>query len=171
MKVLVIGGGGRENAVVWKVKQGRGVETIWCAPGNGGIEGEAECLPVDPADVPGLVALAERLKPDLTIVGPELPLVNGIGDAFRRRGWPIVAPSKQAAQLEGSKIFAKEFLRRQGIPTAQMYGVFETAPDALAALSRVDWPVVIKADGLSSGKGVFVAQHAAAAEDFIQRLR
>ncbi len=170
MKVLVIGGGGREHALVWKLKQSPRVETIWCAPGNGGIEGEAECLPVDPADVPGLVALAERLKPDLTIVGPELPLVNGIGDAFRRRGWPIVAPSKQAAQLEGSKIFAKEFLRRQGIPTAQMYGVFETAHDAIAALSRVDWPVVIKADGLCAGKGVFVAQDAASAEDFIRRL-
>jgi phosphoribosylamine--glycine ligase len=170
MKVLVIGGGGREHALVWKLKQSPRVETIWCAPGNGGIEGEAECLPVDPADVPGLVALAERLKPDLTIVGPELPLVSGIGDAFRRRGWPIVAPSKQAAQLEGSKIFAKEFLRRQGIPTAQMYGVFETAHDAIAALSRVDWPVVIKADGLCAGKGVFVAQDAASAEDFIRRL-
>jgi phosphoribosylamine--glycine ligase len=170
MKVLVIGGGGREHALVWKLKQSPRVETIWCAPGNGGIEGEAECLPVDPADVPGLVALAERLKPDLTIVGPELPLVSGIGDAFRRRGWPIVAPSKQAAQLEGSKIFAKEFLRRQGIPTAQMYGVFETAHGAIAALSRVDWPVVIKADGLCAGKGVFVAQDAASAEDFIRRL-
>jgi phosphoribosylamine--glycine ligase len=170
MKVLVIGGGGREHALVWKLKQSPRVEKIWCAPGNGGIEGEAECLPADPADVPGLIALAERLKPDLTIVGPELPLVNGIGDAFRHRNWPIVAPSQHAAQLEGSKIFAKEFLRRQGIPTAQMYGAFETAPDALAALSRVDWPVVIKADGLCAGKGVFVAQDAAAAEDFIHRL-
>src|SRR5260221_2138197 len=134
------------------------------------MEAEAGCLVADAADVPGLVALAERLKPDLTIVGPELPLVNGIGDAFRHRNWPIVAPSQHAAQLEGSKIFAKEFLRRQGIPTAQVYGVFETAPDALAALSRVDWPVVVKADGLCAGKGVFVAQDAAAAEDFIQRL-
>ena len=170
MKVLVIGGGGREHALVWKLKQSPRVEKIWCAPGNGGIEREAECLPADPADVPGLVTLAERLKPDLTIVGPELPLVNGIGDAFRHRGWPIVAPSQQAAQLEGSKIFAKEFLHRQGIPTAQMYGVFETSQDAVAALSRVDWPVVIKADGLCAGKGVFVAQDAAAAEDFIRRL-
>src|SRR4029077_18868464 len=130
----------------------------------------AECLPADSADVPGLVALAERLSPDLTIVGPELPLVNGIGDAFRTRGWPIVAPARQAAQLEGSKIFAKEFLRQQGIPTAQMYRVCDTAQDAIAALSRVDWPVVIKADGLCGGKGVFVAQDAAAAEDFIRRV-
>ena len=90
MKILVIGGGGREHALVWKLKQSPRVEKIWCAPGNGGIEGEAECLPADPADVPALVALAERLGPDLTIVGPELPLVNGVGDAFRSRGWPIL---------------------------------------------------------------------------------
>jgi phosphoribosylamine---glycine ligase len=170
MKVLVIGGGGREHALVWKLKQSPRVEKIWCAPGNGGIEAEAECVPADPADVPRLVILAERLSPDLTIVGPELPLVNGIGDAFRSRGWPIVAPSRQAAQLEGSKIFAKEFLRRQSIPTAQTYGVFDTAQDAVAALSGLDWPVVIKADGLCAGKGVFVAEDAASAEDFIRRV-
>ncbi len=169
MKVLVIGGGGREHALVWKLKQSPQVEKIWCAPGNGGIEAEAECLPTDPADVPALVALAERLGPDLTIVGPELPLVNGVGDAFRSRGWPIVAPSQQAAQLEGSKVFAKEFLRRHGIPTAQMYGVFDTSREAVAALSGSNWPVVIKADGLCAGKGVFVAHDAASAEDFIHR--
>ena len=169
MKVLVIGSGGREHALVWKLKQSPRVEKIWCAPGNGGIETEAECLSADSANVPGLVALAERLSPDLTIVGPELPLVNGIGDAFRLRGWPIVAPSKQAAQLEGSKIFAKQFLRRHGIPTAQMYGEFDNSQDAIAALASVDWPVVIKADGLCAGKGVFVAQDAASAEDFIRR--
>jgi phosphoribosylamine---glycine ligase len=170
MKVLVIGGGGREHALVWKLNQSSRIEKIWCAPGNGGIETEAECLPADPADVPGLVALADRLSPDLTIVGPELPLVNGIGDAFRARGWPIVAPSRQAAQLEGSKVFAKQFLLRQGIPTAQMYGEFDSSQDAIAALSSVDWPVVIKADGLCAGKGVFVAQDALSAEDFIRRV-
>jgi phosphoribosylamine---glycine ligase len=170
MKILVIGGGGREHALVWKLKQSPRVEKVWCAPGNGGIEAEAECLPADPADVPGLVALAEQLSPDLTVVGPELPLVNGVGDGFRARGWPIVAPSQQAAQLEGSKIFAKQFLRRQGIPTAQTYGEFDTSSDAIAALSSVDWPVVIKADGLCAGKGVFVAQDADAAEDFIRRV-
>jgi phosphoribosylamine--glycine ligase len=170
MKILVIGSGGREHALVWKLKQSPRVEKVWCAPGNGGIEAEAECLPADPADVPGLVALAERLSPDLTVVGPELPLVNGIGDAFRARGWPIVAPSQQAAQLEGSKIFAKQFLQRRGIPTAQMCGEFDTSQDAIAALSSVDWPVVIKADGLCAGKGVFVAQDADAAEDFIRRV-
>jgi len=170
MKILVIGGGGREHALVWKLKQSPRVEKIWCAPGNGGIEAEAECVPADPADVPALVALAERLSPDLTIVGPELPLVNGIGDAFRSRSWPIVAPSRQAAQLEGSKIFAKQFLQRHGIPTAQIYGAFDVAQDAVAALSEVDWPVVLKADGLCAGKGVFVAQDAASAEDFIRRV-
>src|SRR5207302_1060037 len=95
--------------------------------------------------------------------------VSGVGDAFRSRGWPIVAPSQQAAQLEGSKVFAKEFLRRRRIPTAQMYGVFDTSREAIGALSGVDWPVVIKADGLCAGKGVFVAQDAASAEDFIHR--
>lgn len=169
MKVLVIGGGGREHALVWKLQQSPRVEKIWCAPGNGGIEAEAECVPADPADVLAIVAVAERLRPDLTVVGPELPLVNGIGDAFRSRGWPIVAPSQQAAQLEASKVFAKEFLRRQGIPTAQMLGVFNTSREAVAALSGVNWPMVIKADGLCAGKGVFVAQDAATAEDFIHR--
>src|SRR6202171_6036871 len=115
MKILVIGGGGREHPLVWKLKKSPRVEKIWCAPGNGGIEAEAAFCAADPADVPALVALAERLSPDLTIVGPELPLVNGIGDAFRSRSWPIVAPSRQAAQLEGSKIFAKQFLQRHGI--------------------------------------------------------
>lgn len=170
MKVLVIGSGGREHALVWKLRQSPRVEKIWCAPGNGGIQAEAECLPADPADVRGLVALADRLHPDLTIVGPELPLVNGIGDAFRARGRPIVAPSQQAAQLEGSKIFAKQFLRRQGISTAQIYGEFDSSQDAIAALLKVEWPVVIKADGLCAGKGVFVAQDAPSAEDFIRRV-
>src|SRR5258705_1252091 len=170
MKVLVIGGGGREHALVWKLKQSPRVEKIWCVPGNGGIDSEAECLPADPANVAELVALAERLSPDLTVVGPELPLVNGIGDAFRERSWPIVAPSQQAAQLEGSKVFAKEFLERHHIPTAKMYGAFENARDAVQALSGLTWPVVIKADGLSAGKGVFVAQDTASAEDFIHRV-
>ncbi|HLZ90449.1 MAG TPA: phosphoribosylamine--glycine ligase [Candidatus Acidoferrum sp.] len=170
MKVLVIGGGGREHALIWKLKQSPRVDKIWCAPGNGGMAAEAECLPADAANVPQFVALAGRLKPDLTVVGPELPLVHGIGDAFRQHGWAIVAPSQQAAQLEGSKIFAKQFLRRHGIPTAQMYGEFDRSQDAIAALARVDWPLVIKADGLCAGKGVFVAQDATSAEDFIRRM-
>jgi phosphoribosylamine---glycine ligase len=169
MRVLVIGGGGREHALVWRLGQSRGVEKIWCAPGNGGISAEAECLTADVADVRALTTLAERLGPDLTVVGSELPLVNGIGDAFRGRGWPIVAPPRQAAQLEGSKIFAKEFLLRHGIPTAGMIGTFDSASKACDALRAATWPLVIKADGLCAGKGVFLAPDAASAKDFIER--
>jgi phosphoribosylamine--glycine ligase len=169
MKVLVIGGGGREHALVWKLAQSRDVEKIWCAPGNGGIAVEPDCIAADVGNVHALVALGERLEPDLTVVGPELPLVNGIGDAFRQRGWPIVAPSRQAAQLEGSKIFAKEFLLRHGIPAAQRIGTFESASKACDALRAASWPLVIKADGLCAGKGVFLAPDAASAKDFIVR--
>jgi phosphoribosylamine---glycine ligase len=170
MKVLVIGGGGREHALVWQLRQSPHVEKIWCAPGNGGIAAEAECIEADPGDVAGLVTLAESLKPDLTVVGPELPLVNGIADQFGQRQWPIIGPSRQAAQLEASKIFAKEFLGRHRIPTAKMYGAFESSAEARAALRNVDWPVVIKADGLCAGKGVLVAEDEGAAVDFIERV-
>jgi phosphoribosylamine--glycine ligase len=170
MKILVVGGGGREHALVWKLKQSARVQKIWCVPGNGGIAAEAECIAGDPGDVAGLVSLTEKLKPDFTVVGPELPLVNGIGDAFRARSWPIVAPSKQAAQLEGSKIFAKEFLQRHNIPTAELYGAYDSPGDAYGALCAVDWPVVLKADGLCAGKGVFVATNPDAATDFIERV-
>lgn len=170
MKVLVIGGGGREHALVWKLKQSPRVEKIWCAPGNGGIATEAECVAIDAGDVAGLVAFAEKNSPDLTVVGPELPLVNGIGDAFRERGWAIVGPTKQAAQLEGSKVFSKEFLQRHNIPTAKMYGAFESAKEAYGALQKVKWPLVIKADGLCAGKGVLVAQDFDEARDFIERV-
>src|SRR5690242_2888387 len=170
MKILVIGGGGREHALVWKLKQSPRVEKIWCAPGNGGIAADAERLAIDAGDVPGLVTFAEKNLPGLTVVGPELPLVNGIGDAFRERHWPIVGPSKQAAQLEGSKVFSKEFLQRHNIPTAKMYGAFESAKDAYAALGQVAWPLVIKADGLCAGKGVLVAHDFNEARDFIERV-
>lgn len=170
MKVLVIGGGGREHALVWRLKEGAGVEKVWCAPGNGGIADEAECVAADAGDVAGLVALAERIGPDLTVVGPELPLVNGLVDAYAERGWAVVGPTRDAAQLEGSKIFAKEFLQRHGIPTAEMYGSYDSPGDAYAAVCAVDWPVVIKADGLCAGKGVFVAPNPDAATDFIERV-
>jgi phosphoribosylamine--glycine ligase len=169
MKILVIGGGGREHALVWKLRQSPKVDKICCAPGNGGISEDAECIAADPSDVAGLVNLANDLRPDLTVVGPELPLVNGIGDAFSERGWPVIAPSRQAAQLEGSKIFAKEFLQRHKIATAKMYGAYDSLPGALAALESVDWPVVIKADGLCAGKGVFLAPDRASATDFLTR--
>jgi len=170
MKILVIGGGGREHALVWKLRESASVEKVWCAPGNGGIANEAECVAVDAGDVAGLVALAEKVAPDLTVVGPELPLVNGLVDAFSERGRLVIGPTKQAAQLEGSKIFAKEFLQRHNVPTAEMYGAYDSPGDAYAALCAVDWPVVIKADGLCAGKGVFVAPNPDAATDFIERV-
>src|SRR5260370_37254962 len=141
MKVLVIGGGGREHALVWKLSQSSRVEKIWCAPGNGGIAGEAECIAADAGDVAGLVALAEKISPDLTVVGPELPLVNGLVDAFEQRKWRIVGPVRQAAQLEGSKIFTKEFLERHNIPTAAVDGREGSPGAAYRGLCSGDLPV------------------------------
>ena len=169
MNVLVVGGGGREHALVWKLRQSPRVEKIWCAPGNGGIAADAECVEIDAGNVAGLVSFTEKNLPDLTVVGPELPLVNGIADAFHARHWAIVGPSKQAAQLEGSKIFAKQFLRRQGIPTARMLETFDSAEQAASALRSAAWPVVLKADGLCGGKGVLVAQNLEEACDFLER--
>jgi phosphoribosylamine---glycine ligase len=168
MKILVIGGGGREHALVWKLAQSPLVEQLWCAPGNAGIAQDAVCVAADPGDVFGIVELAEKLGPDLTVVGPELPLINGIADAFAARGWPIVAPTQQAAQLEGSKIFAKQFLQRHGIPTPKMLGMFESSRDAIAALENVSWPLVIKADGLCAGKGVLIAADRDEAVTFLE---
>src|SRR3989441_2965676 len=170
MKILVLGGGGREHALVWKLRESPRVEKIWCAPGNGGIAAEAECVAIDAGDVGAIVAFAEGTHPDLAIVGPELPLVDGLTDAFRRRNWAVVGPSQQAAQLEGSKVFSKEFLKRHGIPTAKMYGTYASPTAVYSALSSVAWPVVIKADGLCAGKGVFLAPDFAAAKDFVQRV-
>jgi phosphoribosylamine--glycine ligase len=167
MKILVIGSGGREHALVWRLQQSAGVEHIWCAPGNGGIGQLAECIPL-PQD--GIAALGERLRPDLTLVGPELPLVSGIADEFAQRGLPLIGPSKAAAQLEGSKAFAKEFLLRHNISTAPIYGIFSAPGDALSALRAVDWPCVIKADGLAAGKGVLVATSPEEAAAFVDRL-
>jgi len=169
MKILVIGGGGREHALVWKLRECARVEKIWCAPGNGGIADEATCLPIDAGDVQGLVAIAEKLRPDLTVIGPELPLVNGVSDALRARNLAVVGPSQVAAQLEGSKIFAKNFLLRHGIPTAKMYGEFSRPDEAYAALPQLAYPLVVKADGLCAGKGVLVAHSDAEAKDFITR--
>ncbi len=170
MKILVIGGGGREHALAWKLRQSPQVAKLWCAPGNGGIAQDAECVPVDIKDVGGMVALAERLRPDLTVVGPELPLVLGLADEFSRRGLALVGPSQQAAELEGSKVFAKDFLARHGIPTASLYGVYDSPGDAYSALCAVDWPVAIKADGLCAGKGVLVTASPDEATAFIERL-
>jgi phosphoribosylamine--glycine ligase len=170
MKILVIGGGGREHALVWKLAQSSSVEKIWCAPGNGGIESDAECFALDLNDVRAASDLAAKLGADLTIVGPEIPLVGGIADEFATRGLTLLGPSKTAAQLEGSKIFAKRFMERHGIPTAAVYGIYEQAVDVYTDLCSVDWPLVIKADGLAAGKGVLVTSSPDEATSFIDRV-
>jgi phosphoribosylamine--glycine ligase len=170
MKIFVIGSGGREHAIVWKLKQDASVEKILCAPGNGGIENEVECRPLDLSDVSGAAALAAKLGADLTIVGPELPLVLGIADEFKKRGLAILAPERNAARLEGSKIFAKEFLLRHGIPTAAVLGICDSTSEARAVVASGKGPLVIKADGLCAGKGVLVTSSADEAGAFIERL-
>ena len=138
MKILIIGGGGREHAIAWKLRQSARVEKIWCAPGNGGISRDAECVALNAGDVKAAADLAMKLGVDLTIVGPELPLVQGIADEFKQRGLAILGPAKTAAQLEGSKIFAKEFMTRNGIPTAGVYGTCDSAGDACAKLDSAE---------------------------------
>src|SRR6202162_809633 len=156
MKVRVLGSGGREHALVWKLRQSARVAKVYCAPGNGGIADDAECLPVDLKSLESMVALGERVRPDLTVVGPELPLALGVVDEFTRRGWPAFGPTKAAAQLESSKSFAKEFLRRHRIPTAP-YAICDSVEDVRTALAHFHVPVVVKADGLAAGKGVVIA--------------
>jgi len=170
MKILVIGSGGREHALVWKLAQSSSVDKIWCAPGNGGIANDAECFPLDVSDVRAASDLAAKLGADLTIVGPEIPLVRGIADEFAQRGLTLLGPSKAAAQLEGSKVFAKKFMERHGIPTAAVYGTYDQAVDAYTDLCSVDWPLVIKADGLAAGKGVLVTSSPDEATAFIDRV-
>ena len=136
MKVLVLGGGGREHALVWKLRQSARVSQLYCAPGNGGIAEEAECLPVDLKSLESIVALGTQLRPDLTIVGPELPLTLGVVDEFTRRGWPVFGPTKAASQLEWSKSFAKEFLQRYHIPTAP-YAICDSVEEVREAMPLV----------------------------------
>lgn len=169
VKILLIGSGGREHALAWKLQQSSAVEKLWCAPGNGGISRHIDCVALSLKDATSAANLAMRLGADLTIVGPEQPLVNGIADEFASRKLLLLGPSKAAAQLEGSKIFAKQFMERNGIPTAASYGVFDSAIDAHTALSSIDFPLVIKADGLA-GKGVLVTSSADEAAQFIERV-
>jgi len=157
MKVLVIGGGGREHALVWKLRQSPRVSQLYCAPGNAGIAAEAECLPADVKNLDSLLALAARIKPDLTIVGPELPLQLGVVDEFTQRGYRIFGPSKAAAKLESSKSFAKEFMQRYHIPTAH-YAICDSPEEVSDALPHFHMPVVVKADGLAAGKGVVICK-------------
>src|SRR5579863_4089982 len=156
MKVLVLGSGGREHALVWKLRQSSRISQLYCSPGNGGIADEAECLPADLKSLDAIVSLATRLQPDLTVVGPELPLTLGVVDEFDRRGWRVFGPTQAAAQLESSKSFAKEFLQRHHIPTAH-FAICDSLDQVRSALSHFHLPVVVKADGLAAGKGVVIA--------------
>ena len=156
MQVLVIGSGGREHALAWKAAQSASVEKVYCVPGNPGIAQIAECVPMDIIDNDALVAFALENKIDLTIVGPEVPLANGVVDAFRAKGLAIFGPTQAAAQIEGSKSFAKDLMKKYGIPTAA-FEVFTDAEAAKAYIVEQGAPIVIKADGLAAGKGVVVA--------------
>jgi phosphoribosylamine--glycine ligase len=164
MKVLVLGSGGREHALAWKLRASPRVTKLYCAPGNGGIEDEAECAAVDLRSLDSMVALAERLRPDLTVVGPELALTVGVVDEFQRRGWRIFGPTKAAAQLESSKSFAKQFMQRHQIPTAH-YAICVSAEEVHEALKHFHVPIVVKADGLAAGKGVVIAKSKAEAAE------
>jgi phosphoribosylamine---glycine ligase len=157
MKVLVLGGGGREHALVWKLRQSPRLSQLYCAPGNGGIADEAECLPADLKSLESITGLAARLKPDLTVVGPELPLTLGVVDEFAHRGWPAFGPTRAAAQLESSKSFAKQFLQRHHIPTAP-FAICDSIEQVREALGHFHTPIVVKADGLAAGKGVVIAK-------------
>jgi phosphoribosylamine---glycine ligase len=157
MKILVIGSGGREHALVWKLRQSPRVSAVYCAPGNAGIATEGECLPADVKSLESLLALAAQIKPDLTVVGPELPLQLGVVDEFTRRGYRIFGPTQSAAQLESSKSFAKEFMQRHHIPTAH-YAICDSLQDVGEALPHFHMPVVVKADGLAAGKGVVICK-------------
>lgn len=168
MKVLVLGGGGREHALVWRLAQSASVSKIFAAPGNPGIARYAE-LAGQAGRPEEFLALAETLDADITVVGPEAPLVAGVADLFHRAGRAVVGPTQAAARLEGSKIFCKELMDEAGIPTAR-FAVAGTAAEALAALPRFALPVVLKADGLAAGKGVVVAATRREAEQAIEGL-
>ena len=171
MKVLVIGSGGREHALVWKIGQSKRVKTIYCAPGNAGISRIAECVPIAADDIQGLVRFARQKKIDLTIVGPEVSLTLGVVDRFEKHGLRIFGPSRKAAILEGSKVFTKKIMKKYGIPSAAFH-VFRKPERAQAFVERSEAPIVIKADGLAAGKGVLIARTVAdarAAVDLIMR--
>src|SRR5580693_9961012 len=164
MKILILGGGGREHALCWKLAQSKGVE-IFATPGNPGIANVGTCLPT----ASSYLALAKEIEPDLTVVGPEAPLVAGVVDEFRANGRKIVGPDRAAAQLEGSKAYAKHFFRQTGIPTAD-YVTVDNPADARRAIDRFGFPIVLKADGLAAGKGVIIANNRAEAEAALNTL-
>jgi phosphoribosylamine--glycine ligase len=169
MKILVLGSGGREHALAWKLAQSAGV-SVYGAPGNPGFAKIGPCIPVRSGEPESYLAVADAIGADLTVVGPEAPLVAGVVDAFRARGKRIVGPSREAAQLEGSKILAKNFFLKSGIPTAA-FATAASETEARKALDRFGYPVVLKADGLAAGKGVIIARDRAAAEAALRELR
>jgi len=176
MKVLLIGGGGREHALAWKLAQSERVEQLWVAPGNGGISGEhirngapVECVAIGPEDLPGLAIFAREHKPDLTVVGPDNPLALGIVDLFEEHGLRIWGPNKVAAQFEASKVFSQDFMARHGIPTARA-GTFDFAASAKAFAAELEGRCVVKADGLALGKGVLICKSLAEAESAIDQV-
>ncbi|QQR74839.1 MAG: phosphoribosylamine--glycine ligase [Holophagales bacterium] len=174
MKVLVVGSGGREHALCWKLRQSPLLTELYCAPGNPGIAAVADRVPLAADDIQELAEFAQEMRIDLTVVGPELPLSLGIVDEFEKRGLAIFGPRRAAAEIEGSKVFSKEFMARQGIPTAAFEVVRDVAA-ARAACQRFGFPVVLKADGLASGKGVVIPQNeeelAAALDMFFTQRR
>lgn len=156
MKVLVVGGGGREHALCWKLRQSPLLKELYCAPGNPGIAQVADLVPISAEEVQRLADFATEMKIDLTVVGPELPLTLGLVDELASRGLSAFGPTMRAAELEGSKVFSKEVMQRHGIPSAPFVVVHDAA-EARAARGRFGWPVVVKADGLAAGKGVVIA--------------
>ncbi|PYK64151.1 MAG: phosphoribosylamine--glycine ligase [Verrucomicrobia bacterium] len=169
MKILIVGSGGREHALVWKLKQSPRGPRIFCAPGNAGTAEVGENIAIATSDFGALVRFAKQNRVDLTVVGPDDPLAAGVVDLFTTEGLRIFGPTKVAAQLESSKIFAKELMREQGIPTAHA-GTFERSDDALRFCERTRFPIVIKADGLALGKGVIIAGDLAAARSIIDEM-
>jgi len=163
MKVMVVGSGGREHALCWKIKQSELNVDLYCAPGNTGIEDHVICVPIASEDITALLKFAIEEKIDLTVVGPEAPLVAGIVDEFKKNGLLIFGPTKAAAQLEGSKAFSKKFMKQYGIPTAK-FDVFSDYNKAISGLKKYEFPVVIKASGLAAGKGVIICQNQKQAE-------
>lgn len=167
MKILVVGSGGREHAICWKLKQEKDVEKIYCAPGNAGIADSAECVDIKDSDIEKLAVFAEENGIDLTVVGPEVPLVMGIVDEFAKRGLRVFGPNKECATFEGSKAFSKEFMIRNNIPTAK-YKEYTDLDEAISEIDSFGYPVVIKADGLAAGKGVVIPENR---EDAIKTLK
>ncbi len=169
MKVLVVGGGGREHTIVWKLAQSENVDKIYCAPGNAGIGQIAECVPIKATDVEGVVKFAEENKIDLTVVAPDDPLVLGMVDALEAKGLRAFGPRKNAAIIEGSKVYSKELMKKYNIPTAR-YEVFDSAEKALEYVKSAPLPTVIKAEGLALGKGVIIAKTEEEAEKAIHDM-